>query len=175
MAILNSEGYFLMDANVYSYVVKDSAGSNYPLSTRKGHVTLIVNVASKCGFTPQYKALEALYEKYKDKGFVILGFPCNQFKEQEPGTNAEIQKFCKLNYGVTFPVLSKIDVNGQGEDPLYTYLKSAAKGPLGIEAIQWNFTKFLIGSDGKVIARYEPPIKPESIDSDIAKALSDSK
>ena len=162
-------------ASVYDFVETAADGSEVPLADYEGKVVLVVNVASKCGLTPQYEGLESLYREDKDRGFEILAFPCNQFKEQEPGTNAEIQKFCKLNYGVTFPVLSKIDVNGQGEDPLYTYLKSAAKGPLGIEAIQWNFTKFLIGSDGKVIARYEPPIKPESIDSDIAKALSDSK
>src|SRR5690606_10859405 len=124
---------------------------------------LVVNVASKCGFTPQYEGLEKLYRSYKDRGFVILGFPCNQFGKQERGTNAEIQEFCSVNYGVTFPVLAKIDVNGAGADPLYNYLKSEARGLLRSKAIKWNFTKFLINRDGKVIGRFAPTVTPEKL------------
>jgi glutathione peroxidase len=164
-----------MDTNIYHYVVKDAAAANYPLEKFRGQTVLIVNTASKCGFTPQYKGLEELYAKYKDKHFVILGFPCNQFKEQEPGTNDEIQKFCKLNYGVTFPVLSKIDVNGPQEDPLYTFLKASVPGAKEPVPIKWNFTKFLIGPDGKVIARYEPATTPEQIEPDIIKTLKIAK
>ena len=133
---------------------------------------LIVNIASKCGFTPQYKGLEALYEKYKDRGFAVLGFPCNQFGEQEPGTEAEIAEFCELNYGVTFPMFSKIDVNGEDAHPLFKYLKSMKKGLLGSEAIKWNFTKFLVDKDGKVVERYAPTTKPEDLENDIERAMA---
>lgn len=140
------------------------------MSEYKGKVILVVNVASKCGFTPQYEGLESLYEKYKDKGFVILGFPSNQFAHQEPGTNEEIASFCKLNYGVTFPLFDKINVNGNDTHPIYKYLKKEQSGLLG-SAIKWNFTKFLINKEGKVIKRYAPNFKPKGIDKDIFKLL----
>jgi glutathione peroxidase len=132
---------------------------------------LVVNVASKCGFTPQYEGLEALHKKFGPKGLVILAFPCNQFGAQEPGSNSEIQQFCQVNYGVSFPVMGKIDVNGDQADPLYEFLKSSAPGIFGTEAIKWNFTKFLIGKDGKVIKRYSTQTKPEEISADIEEAL----
>lgn len=156
----------------YSFSVKTSNNETMPLEKYTGKVVLVVNVASKCGFTPQYDGLEKLYEKFKDKNFTILGFPCNQFGSQEPGSNEEIQSFCKMNYGVTFPVMAKIDVNGANADPLYTWLKDAAPGVLGTEMIKWNFTKFLVGKDGKVIKRYAPNAEPASIAEDIEKALS---
>lgn len=155
----------------YDFVVKDAAGNPYTMAQFKDHVVLVVNVASKCGYTPQYEGLEALYREYKDKKLVILGFPCNQFGFQEPGSNDEIQKFCKLNYGVSFPILAKIDVNGSKADPLYDFLKSSAPGILGTEAIKWNFTKFLIAKDGKVIKRFAPADEPKSISDEIKKAL----
>lgn len=137
----------------------------------RGKVLLIVNVASKCGFTPQYKGLEELHKKYASKGLAILGFPCNQFGGQEPGNAQEIQNFCELNFGVTFPVLSKIEVNGSGADPLFQYLKKQKRGFLGISTIKWNFTKFLVARDGKVVARYAPTATPESLEADIVKLL----
>lgn len=136
-----------------------------------GKVLLIVNVASKCGFTPQYSGLEALQERFAPRGFEVMGFPCDQFGHQEPGGEAEIKSFCTLNYGVTFPMFAKIEVNGAGAHPLYRALKKAAPGLLGTEAIKWNFTKFLIGRDGKVLKRYAPNDKPEDIVGDIEKAL----
>lgn len=160
-----------MEKTVYDFTVKDARGADYPLSELKGKVALIVNVASNCGFTPQYEGLEALYKKYAGRGFTVLGFPCNQFGGQEPGSNEQIQKFCSLNYGVTFPVMGKIDVNGEGADPLYGHLKAKAPGVLGSEAIKWNFTKFLVGRDGRVIARYAPQAEPAGIAPDIEKAL----
>jgi glutathione peroxidase len=160
-----------MAAIVYEYVVKDSKSQDFSFAQLKGKVILIVNVASKCGFTPQYKGLEKLYLEKKDKGFTIIGFPCNQFGAQEPGTDQEIQTFCELNYGVTFPIMSKIEVNGTNEAPIYKFLKSNAPGILGTEAIKWNFTKFLIGKDGKVIHRYAPNTEPKDIASDIEEAL----
>ncbi|WP_349259005.1 glutathione peroxidase [Bdellovibrio sp.] len=161
-----------MSQTMHSFKVKAADGSDVSLDKYQGHPVLIVNVASKCGFTPQYKGLEELYEKFKDKGFMILGFPCNQFGSQEPGSNSEIQQFCSLNYGVTFPVMAKIDVNGSDADPLYKWLKEEAPGILGTEMIKWNFTKFLIGKDGKVLKRYAPNDKPEDIVDDVQKALS---
>ncbi len=155
----------------YSFSVKKADGSTQSLSAFKGKVVMIVNVASKCGFTPQYEGLEALYKKYSDKGFVILGFPCNQFGAQEAGSNEEIQTFCKLNYGVSFPVMAKIDVNGEEADPLYKWLKKTSPGLLGTEAIKWNFTKFLISKDGRVLERYAPQTKPEDTEKDLIKAL----
>ena len=160
-----------MEKSVYDFTVKDAEGKDYPLAAHKGKVLLIVNVASKCGFTPQYTGLEELYRKYSGRGLVVLGFPCNQFGNQEPGTNAEIQHFCRLNYGVTFPVLGKLQVNGAGADPLYVYLKRTAPGVLGSEAIKWNFTKFLVDRTGKVIGRYASATKPEELEKDIEKAL----
>ncbi|HMN67578.1 MAG TPA: glutathione peroxidase [Bdellovibrionales bacterium] len=156
---------------LHDFKVKTPDNTEQSLERYKGKVVLVVNVASKCGYTPQYEELEKIYETYKDKGFVILGFPCNQFGGQEPGTNEEIQKFCKVNFGVTFPVMAKIEVNGDGAIPLYKWLKSSAPGVLGTEAIKWNFTKFLIGKDGKVIARYSPQTKPSEISKEIEKAL----
>ncbi len=157
----------------YSFKVKANDGTERALSDYKGKVVMVVNVASKCGFTKQYKGLEDLYKKYHEKGFVILGFPCNQFGAQEPGSNEEIQKFCKLTYDVDFPVMSKIDVNGDKADPLYAWLKSNAKGLLGSEAIKWNFTKFLVGRNGKVIERFAPQTEPEATAKDIEKALEE--
>ncbi|ULQ45604.1 glutathione peroxidase [Flagellatimonas centrodinii] len=137
----------------------------------KGKVLLVVNVASKCGFTPQYKGLEALYRQYKDRGLEILGFPCDQFGHQEPGSEEEIASFCSMNYEVSFPMFAKIEVNGDGAHPLYRKLKSDAPGVLGSEGIKWNFTKFLIDRDGKVVKRYGSVDKPESIAADIEKLL----
>ncbi len=160
-----------MPQSLYDFTVKDAQNKPYALSQHKGHPVLIVNVASKCGFTPQYEGLEALYKKYKDQGLVILGFPCNQFGGQEPGSNEEVQQFCQLNYGVSFPVLGKIDVNGDGADPLYEFLKSEAPGLLGIKAIKWNFTKFLVNKDGRPIDRFAPTTEPVKLEGDIEKAL----
>ena len=160
-----------MSTSLHSFSVQNSAGQTLSLEQYQGKVVLIVNVASKCGFTPQYKGLEELYEKYKDKGLVILGFPCNQFGSQEPGKNEEIQQFCQLNYGVTFPVMAKIEVNGDNTDPVYKWLKQSAPGILGTEMIKWNFTKFLINKEGQVVKRYAPQDEPMSIAADIEKLL----
>ncbi|KAI1690523.1 glutathione peroxidase domain-containing protein [Ditylenchus destructor] len=146
-------------------------GTQIDLSDYAGKVLLIVNVASKCGFTPQYEGLEALHRRYADRGFEVLGFPCNQFGAQEPGDAAEIASFCSLTYDVTFPVFRKIDVNGPDAAPLYRHLKKAAPGLLGTEGIKWNFTKFLIDRGGNVVDRYAPQTKPEDIASDIEKLL----
>jgi glutathione peroxidase len=161
----------MAESSFHAYKVKNASGQDMDLSQYKGKVVLVVNVASKCGFTPQYEGLEAVYNKYKDQGLVILGFPSNQFGAQEPGNNDEIQQFCKMNYGVTFPVMAKVDVNGDGAAPVYDFLKSSAPGILGIEAIKWNFTKFLVGKNGRVIKRYAPQTKPEELASDIETAL----
>lgn len=147
--------------------VAKSDGSTADLSDHKGEVMLIVNVASKCGFTPQYEGLEALQRKYDGKGFSVLGFPCNQFGAQEPGDAEEIANFCKLTYDVSFPVYGKIDVNGDNAAPLYKYLKDEAPGLLGSKSIKWNFTKFLIDRSGKVVKRYPPQTKPEDLARDI--------
>jgi len=160
-----------MEKTVYDFTVKPGLGLDYALGELTGKVTLIVNVASKCGFTPQYDGLESLFRKYQDKGLRVLGFPCNQFGGQEPGSNEEIQNFCRLNFGVTFPVLGKIDVNGWGTAPLYAHLKAKAPGILGSEVIKWNFTKFLVGKKGEVLGRYAPTTKPEDLAADIEKAL----
>ena len=149
--------------SVYDYSAKTMDGQDANLADYRGQVLLIVNTASKCGFTPQYEGLEALYRAYKDKGFTILAFPCNQFGAQEPGNAEEIANFCSLTYDVTFPVLAKIDVNGPKAHPLYAYLKHEQKGLLGTEGIKWNFTKFLIGRDGKVVERFAPTTKPEDL------------
>jgi glutathione peroxidase len=158
-------------ATVHDFTVNDLHGKPVSLDRYKGEVLLIVNVASECGFTPQYKGLEGLQKKYHDRGFEVLGFPCNQFGGQEPGSAAEIERFCELNYGVTFPMFEKVDVNGDAAAPLYRHLKSAKKGLLGTEAIKWNFTKFLVDRDGAVVARYAPNDTPESIQPDIEKQL----
>lgn len=157
--------------SIYDFKAQTISGKNQPLSHYEGKVLLIVNTASKCGFTPQFGGLEELYEKYRDKGLVILGFPCNQFANQDPGSNDEIQEFCQLNYGVTFPVFGKIDVNGRDTDPIFKFLKKEAPGALGTERIKWNFTKFLIDAEGKVIKRYAPTDKPKVIERDISKLL----
>jgi glutathione peroxidase len=154
--------------DLYDISVKTIDGKTTTLEQYRGHALLIVNVASHCGFTPQYEGLEALYRKHKDRGFVVLGFPCNQFGRQEPGSEAEIRSFCDRNYGVTFPLFAKVDVNGPDAHPLYRYLKSAKKGLLGRETIAWNFTKFLIGKNGEVLRRYGPRRTPEAIDRDVA-------
>lgn len=160
-----------MENTFFDFKVKNAELANYDLSQHKGKVVLVVNVASKCGFTPQYKGLEELYKSFPQNKFMILGFPCNQFGAQEAGTNSEIQQFCSLTYNVTFPVLAKVDVNGDGADPVYQFLKSKNPGLLGIEAIKWNFTKFLVGKDGQVLKRYAPTVEPMQIKSDIEKAL----
>jgi len=147
-------------------------GATRSMSEYRGHVLLIVNVASKCGYTPQYAGLEALYRKYKDQGLVVLGFPCDQFGRQEPGTEAEIQAFCSLTYDVTFPMFAKIDVNGESAHPLFRFLKAEKKGLLGSEAIKWNFTKFLVDRRGVVLKRYGSSDSPESIALDIERALA---
>jgi glutathione peroxidase len=157
---------------VYDFSATTIDGKPRKLADYKGKVLLVVNTASKCGFTPQYKGLEALYEKYKSKGLVVLGFPSNQFGQQEPGPDDEIAEFCEMNFGVTFPLFSKVDVNGDAAHPLFKYLTSTKKGLLGSEAIKWNFTKFLIGRDGNVIERYAPTTKPEDLEKDVDKALS---
>jgi len=151
--------------------VETADGNTTDLSPYEGQVLLIVNTASKCGFTPQYEGLEALYRKYKDRGFAVLAFPCNQFGAQEPGDAEEIASFCRLTYDVTFPVFAKIDVNGDDAAPLFRHLKKAAKGLLGSEAIKWNFTKFLVDRSGNVVERYAPTTKPEAIEKDIERLL----
>ena len=157
--------------SVYDFSARTIDGDEQKLSAYKGKTLLVVNVASKCGFTPQYTGLEALYEKFKDKGLVVLGFPCDQFGHQEPGDENEIKNFCSLNYDVKFPLFAKIEVNGANAHPLYKYLKSQANGLLGSESIKWNFTKFLIDKDGKVMTRYAPVDTPEKIAKDVAAAL----
>jgi glutathione peroxidase len=158
-------------ASIYDFSVKDIHGKEQKLERYEDKVVLIVNVASKCGFTPQYKGLEALYEKMHSRGLEVLGFPCNQFGAQEPGTEQEIEQFCELNYGVTFPMFAKIDVNGSETAPLYEYLKKARPGLLGTEAIKWNFTKFLVDRKGNVVERYGSNVEPEAIAGDIEKLL----
>jgi glutathione peroxidase len=155
------------------FTVQAADGSAVPLSQWAGRVILAVNTASKCGFTPQYEGLEALWRRYQDNGLVVLGFPCNQFANQEPGDAAEIASFCSLTYDVTFPVLARIEVNGPGADPLYTWMTDASRGLLGTRAVKWNFTKFLIGRDGAVIRRYGPGVKPEALQADIEEALAE--
>lgn len=161
----------MSDKNLYSFTVKNAANQDTSLEKHKGQVVLVVNVASKCGFTPQYTGLEQLFEKYQNQGFTILGFPCNQFGSQEPGSNEEIQSFCKLTYDVSFPIMAKVSVNGSDTAPVYDWLKESAPGILGTEMIKWNFTKFLVGKDGTVIKRYAPNVEPKDIAADIEAAL----
>ncbi len=156
---------------IADFTATKPGGKDENLADKLGKVVLVVNTASKCGFTPQYDGLEALYQKYKDQGFEIMAFPCNQFGGQEPGSADEIAEFCKVNFGLSFPVMAKVEVNGAGESPLYGWLKSEAPGLMGTKAIKWNFTKFLIGRDGKVVRRYAPTDKPESLGKDIEKLL----
>jgi glutathione peroxidase len=151
--------------------VRSIEGQSRKMGDFAGKVLLVVNVASKCGFTPQYEGLEALQQRFAPRGFDVLGFPCDQFGHQEPGDEAEIKSFCTLNYGVSFPMFAKIEVNGEHAHPLYRHLKKAAPGLLGTEAIKWNFTKFLVGRDGQVVKRYAPNDKPEHIAGDIEKVL----
>lgn len=154
----------------YDYKVKNISGEDVSMSEYKGKVVLIVNTASKCGFTKQYEGLEELYEKYKDQGFVILGFPCNQFGAQEPGDNAEIKNFCTSTFSVTFPMMSKIDVNGDDADPLYKFLKKEKGGILG-DDIKWNFTKFLIDREGNVVDRFASQKTPKALEKEVEKLL----
>lgn len=157
--------------SIYDFSVKDTKGNDVSLEPYKGKVLLIVNTATACGFTPQYKELQDLYLKYKDKGFEILDFPCNQFGKQAPGSNEEIASFCEIKYKTTFRTFAKIDVNGKNADPLYVYLKQQEKGFLG-EAIKWNFTKFLIDKEGNVVDRYAPITRPSKIEDQIAELLN---
>ena len=158
--------------SIYKYTATSLSGEEVPMETWRGRVLLIVNTASACGFTPQYAGLEALYKKYDPRGLTVLGFPCNQFGAQEPGSEAEIGAFCEKNYGVTFPMFAKIDVNGSNAHQLFQYLTSAKPGILGTEAIKWNFTKFLINRDGDPVSRHAPQTKPEDLDAPILKLLS---
>lgn len=160
-----------MKNTLHDFIVKAADNSDFPLAKFKGAPVVIVNVASKCGFTPQYAGLEELYQKYKDRGLMILGFPCNQFGTQEPGSNEEIQQFCSLNYGVSFPVLAKVEVNGANAAPIYQWLKSSQPGLLGTEAIKWNFTKFLVDKEGVVRERFAPQTEPKALAKDIEALL----
>jgi glutathione peroxidase len=157
--------------NAHQFEFRSIEGKPLKLSEFAGHPVLVVNTASECGFTPQYAGLETLYDKLHDEGLAILGFPCNQFGAQEPGSEAEIGAFCQKNYGVTFPMFAKVEVNGARAHPLYQYLKDAKPGLLGTEAIKWNFTKFLVGRDGEPVARYAPNTKPEELEAPIRKLL----
>jgi len=161
----------MSNESIYQFKVKTIDGKDTTLEPYKGKYMLIVNVASNCGFTPQYKGLQALYDKLKDK-LVVLGFPCNQFGEQEPGAEKEIQSFCELNFGVNFPMFGKIDVNGTHTHPLYAYLKKNEKGFLGTEGIKWNFTKFLVDPNGEIVKRYAPTATPETIEKDVTELMS---
>ena len=158
-------------SNVFDFSATAIDGRSIDLSAYKGKVLLIVNTASKCGFTPQYKGLQKMFEQYADRGLEVLGFPCDQFGHQEPGNEADINSFCEINFGVSFPLFAKIDVNGKDAHPLFAHLKSEAPGLLGSEGIKWNFTKFLIDREGKVVSRYAPATSPESIAKDIEALL----
>jgi glutathione peroxidase len=159
-------------ASLYDFEVTTIAGSRQRLDAYRGHVLLIVNVASRCGFTPQYADLESLYRKHRAQGFPVLGFPCDQFAHQEPGDEAEIQSFCKLHYDVTFPLFAKIEVNGRRTHPLYKYLKSSRRGILFTKAIKWNFTKFLVDRQGSVVCRYAPRVGIDRIEKDVLPLLA---
>ena len=156
---------------IADFTVTTNRGESLALKEKLGKVLLVVNTASKCGFTPQYDGLEKIYQQFKDKDFEVLGFPCNQFGAQEPGSADEIAEFCKINFGVTFPLMAKVDVNGEDASPLFDWMKKEAKGLMGSTSIKWNFTKFLIDREGNVVKRYAPTDKPESIVRDIAKLL----
>ena len=158
-------------ASAYDFTAQTLDGQPAPLANYRDQVLLIVNTASKCGFTPQYSGLETLWKKYRDRGFSVLGFPCNQFGAQEPGDSEEIANFCSLTYDVSFPMMAKIDVNGPKTHPLYAWLKSRKKGLLGSESIKWNFTKFLVGKDGQVIGRFGPTTEPKDLERAIEAAL----
>ena len=158
-------------ASIYDFKVRDIQGQESELAALRGKVLLIVNTASQCGFTPQYQGLEALYQQYKEQGLVVLGFPCNQFGKQEPGSAEEIAQFCQLNFGVSFPLYAKVEVNGANTDPLFAYLKNEARGIFGTQKIKWNFTKFLVGRDGQVVKRFAPRDKPEDMRAAIENLL----
>ncbi|CUA80233.1 glutathione peroxidase [Anoxybacillus suryakundensis] len=160
--------------SVYDFHVRTIRGEDQSLARYKGNVLLIVNTASKCGLTPQYEQLQQLYDKYKDRGFVVLGFPCNQFGNQEPGSEEEISQFCQLNYRVTFPMFAKVDVNGPNAHPLFVYLTEQAPGVLGTKAVKWNFTKFLVDRNGQVVARFAPTTKPLELEQHIEQWLSET-
>jgi glutathione peroxidase len=161
--------------SVYNFKAENIRGEEVSLSDYQGKTLLIVNTASKCGYTPQYKGLQGLYEQYKDQGFEILGFPCNQFGSQEPGTEEDIAQFCELNYGVSFPMFAKVNVNGDEQHPLFKHLSHEAPGLLGTKSIKWNFTKFLVDRDGNVVKRYAPADTPESIAKELQPYLADAK
>jgi glutathione peroxidase len=160
-----------MSPSIYDFSANSLEGQPVPLSTFKDKVLLIVNTASQCGFTPQYQGLQSIHSKYENQGFAVLGFPCNQFGQQEPGSASEIQSFCETRFGVTFPLFEKVDVNGSNAHPLFKYLTKAAPGIFGTEGIKWNFTKFLVDRSGKVIKRYPSTTKPEDIEKDIQALL----
>ncbi len=157
--------------SIYEYSANTITGQEVSLADYQGKVVLIVNTASKCGFTPQFEGLENLHNELQDQGLAVLGFPCNQFGSQDPGSDGEIEEFCQLNYGVSFPMFSKIEVNGSGTHPLYKFLKKEAKGMLGSQTIKWNFTKFLVDKNGEVVKRYAPTDTPEAIKKDIQALL----
>lgn len=159
-------------SSIYDFEARQINGQDIPLSEYRGKVMLIVNTASQCGFTPQFGGLEELHKAYTGKGLVVLGFPCNQFGSQDPGADGEIAEFCQVNYGVSFPMMGKIDVNGPAAHPLYKWLSSEAPGLLGSKAIKWNFTKFLVGKDGQVIRRYAPTDEPGGLAKDVEAALA---
>ena len=159
-----------METSLYDFTVKSNDGSDFSFASLRDKPVLIVNTASKCGFTNQYDGLEALYQEYQDKGFTILAFPCDQFAHQEPGSDAEIAEFCKRNHGVTFSIMSKVEVNGKGADPLYVWLKKQAPGVLG-GSIKWNFTKFLVGRDGKSVTRFASKTEPKELKTSIEEVL----
>lgn len=161
-----------MSQSVYDFTCKTIGGQEKAIADYKGKVLLVVNVASKCGFTPQYEGLEAMYQSLKSEGLEILGFPCNQFASQEKGSDAEIQSFCSLTYGVSFPMFSKVDVNGDNAAPIYDFMKSEAPGLLGSKSVKWNFTKFLVNKEGKVVKRYAPKTDPKAIVGDVKKLLA---
>jgi glutathione peroxidase len=159
------------EKNLYEFEARSIDGTTRRLADLEGHVVLVVNTASQCGFTPQFEGLESLWRKYKDRRFAILGFPSNEFGGQDPGSNDQIASFCQMNYGVSFPMMAKVEVNGAQADPLFKWLKEQAPGLLGTQAIKWNFTKFLVGRDGRVIKRFAPNDPPSALEPDIVAAL----
>ena len=171
MCAINIAVRFFMNNNIYQFSANNNLGELVPLSTYQGKVMLLVNTASACGFTPQYQGLQALYQQYQAQGLEILAFPCNQFGKQEKGDDSEIKQFCDLNFNISFPLFSKVDVNGENSHPLFDYMKNEAPGLLGSKSIKWNFTKFLVNNQGKVVKRYSPTTKPADIASDIEAML----
>lgn len=160
-----------MEGSAFDFAARRPDGSELALADHRGKVLLVVNVASKCGFTPQYEGLEALHRKYGPRGLIVLGFPCDQFAHQEPGSDAEIAAFCKLNFGVTFPLLSKVEVNGRGAHPLFAFLRARTRGLLG-DSVKWNFTKFLVSRDGRTVRRFSPAVEPSAMEAAIETELS---